>query len=167
MCDGRFSTNGRRWKSINSDIFSVGWPYADTISDLTKKTFLPVSQHFVLPGHSLEDFGRSKINIIDHNLSWKENQRHTRESVWIREIQTWHPKGKNKKAKIFCVFFSYCLWISVHIYLNNIKYKVQGYDLRHDNSWSRENFSNPNTDTGEACRSSEISVNLMIIIVFL
>ena len=29
--------------------------------DLTKKTLLPVSQH------SLEEFGRSKISIIDHN----------------------------------------------------------------------------------------------------
>jgi hypothetical protein len=38
-------------------------------SDLTKKTLLPVSQHFVSPGHSLEDFGRSKIYIIDHNPS--------------------------------------------------------------------------------------------------
>jgi hypothetical protein len=34
-------------------------------SDLTKKTLLPVSQHFVSPGHSLEDFGRSKIYIIN------------------------------------------------------------------------------------------------------
>jgi hypothetical protein len=40
-------------------------------SDLTKKTLLPVSQHFVSPGHSLEDFVRSKIYIIDHNTSWK------------------------------------------------------------------------------------------------
>ena len=38
-------------------------------SDLTKKTLSPVSQHFVSPGHSLDDFGRSKINIIDHNPS--------------------------------------------------------------------------------------------------
>ena len=44
-------------------------------SDLTKKTLLPVSQHFVLPGHSLDDFGRPKMYIIDHNPSWKENQR--------------------------------------------------------------------------------------------
>jgi hypothetical protein len=51
-------------------------------SDLTKKTLLPVSQHFVSPGHSLDDFGRSKIYIIDHNPSWKENQRQKRE---IRE----------------------------------------------------------------------------------
>ena len=29
-------------------------------SDFMKKTLLPVSQHFVSPGHSLEDFGRSK-----------------------------------------------------------------------------------------------------------
>jgi hypothetical protein len=38
-------------------------------SDLTKKTLLFVSQHFVSPGHSLDDFGRSKIYIIDHNPS--------------------------------------------------------------------------------------------------
>jgi hypothetical protein len=45
-------------------------------SDLTKQTLLHVSQHFVSPGHSLDDFVRSKIYIIDHNPSWKENQRH-------------------------------------------------------------------------------------------
>jgi hypothetical protein len=43
-------------------------------SDLTKKTLLPVSQLFVSPGHSFDDIGRSKFVIIDHNLSWKENQ---------------------------------------------------------------------------------------------
>jgi hypothetical protein len=47
-------------------------------SDLTKKTLLPVSQHFVSPGHSLDDFGRSNFFIIDYNLSWKENQRQNR-----------------------------------------------------------------------------------------
>jgi hypothetical protein len=44
-------------------------------SDLTKKTLLPVSKHFVSSGHSLDVFGRSKIYTIDHNPSWKENQR--------------------------------------------------------------------------------------------
>jgi hypothetical protein len=44
-------------------------------SDFTKKTLLPVSQHFVSLGRSLDDFGRSKIYIIDHNPSWKEIQR--------------------------------------------------------------------------------------------
>jgi hypothetical protein len=66
--------------------------------DLTKKTLLPVSQHFVSPGHSLDDFGRSNFFIIDYNLSWKENQRQKRESFWIREIQTLHPEGIHKKA---------------------------------------------------------------------
>jgi hypothetical protein len=61
-------------------------------SVLTKKTLLPVSQHFVSPGHSLDDFLRSKIYIIDHNPSWKENQRDKRESFWIRELQTLHPE---------------------------------------------------------------------------
>ena len=67
-------------------------------SDLTKKMLLSVSQHFVLPGHSLDDFGRSKIYIIDHNPSWKENQREKRESLWIHELQTLHPESINKKA---------------------------------------------------------------------
>ena len=51
--------------------------------------------------------------------------------------------------------------------MNNIKYKVQDYDLRHDNWSSRDNFSNQITDADEAYQSREISVNLIIIIVFL
>jgi hypothetical protein len=62
------------------------------------KTHNIVSQHFMSPGHSLDDFGRSKMYIIDHNPSWKENQRQKRESFWIRELQTLHPEGINKKA---------------------------------------------------------------------
>ena len=68
-------------------------------SDLTKKTLLSVNQHFVSPGrHSLDDFGISKIYIIDHNPSWGENQRQKRESFWIRELRTLHPEGINKKT---------------------------------------------------------------------
>ena len=66
--------------------------------DLAKKTLLPVGQHLVSPGHTMDNFGISKINIIDRNLSWKENQRQKRESLWIRELQTLHPEGINKKA---------------------------------------------------------------------
>ena len=67
-------------------------------SDLTKNTLLPVSQHCVSPGHPFNDFGRSKMYIIDHNPSWEENQRQKRESFWIRELGTLHPEGINKKA---------------------------------------------------------------------
>jgi hypothetical protein len=31
--------------------------------------------------------------------------------------------------------------------------------LRHDNSWSRDDFSNQIADADKACRSSEISVD--------
>ena len=67
-------------------------------SDLTKKTLLPVSEHFVSPWHSLDVFGRSKMYIIDHNPSLKENQRQKRESFWIRELRTLHPEGITEKA---------------------------------------------------------------------
>ena len=73
-------------------------------SDLTKKTLLPMCQHFESPGHSLDDFGRSKIYIIDHNPSWKENQRQKRESFWNHELQTLHPEGINKKGLNLLVF---------------------------------------------------------------
>ena len=67
-------------------------------SDIAKKTLLPMSQHFVSPGHSLDDIGRSKIDIIDHNPSWKENQRQKIESFWIHELRTLHQEGINRKA---------------------------------------------------------------------
>jgi hypothetical protein len=35
---------------------------------------------------------------IDQNPSWKENQGQKKESFWIRELQTLHPEGINKKA---------------------------------------------------------------------
>jgi hypothetical protein len=36
-------------------------------SDLTKKSFLPVSRHFRLYDQSLEDFNRMKILVIEQN----------------------------------------------------------------------------------------------------
>ena len=60
----------------------------DTEVTLRQNTLLPVSQHVVSPGHSLDDFGRSKIYIIDHNPSWKENQRQKRENLL-------HPRDTN------------------------------------------------------------------------
>ena len=70
-------------------------------SDLTKKTLLPVSQHFVSPGHSLDDFGRSKIYIIDHNPSWKENQRQKREFLDL-QVTNITSEGHKQKGLIFC-----------------------------------------------------------------
>jgi hypothetical protein len=66
---------------------------------LRQKTLLPVSQRFVSPGHSLDAFGRSKIYIIDHNPSWKENQRQKRESLWTRKLRTLHPEPTDVTVK--------------------------------------------------------------------
>ena len=73
--------------------------------DLTKKTLLPMSQHFVSPGHSLDDIGRSKMYIIDQNPSWKENQRQKGKSFWIRELQTLLPEGIKKGLNL--LFFNF------------------------------------------------------------
>ena len=68
-------------------------------SDLTKKTFLPVSQHFRLSDHSLGDFNRMKILIIEQNCLWvwSDFQRENRERFWIKELRVLHPDGINRK----------------------------------------------------------------------
>jgi hypothetical protein len=48
------------------------------------KTFLPVSQHFRLSDHSLDDFNRMKILIIEQNGLWSDFQRENRERFWIK-----------------------------------------------------------------------------------
>jgi hypothetical protein len=75
-------------------------------SDLTKKTLLPVSQHFVSPGHSLEDFGRSKIYIIDHNPSWKENQRQKKREFLDPRVTNITPR-RHKQKGLNLLFFNF------------------------------------------------------------
>ena len=62
-------------------------------SDLTKKPFLLVSQHFRLSDHSLEDFNRMKILIIEQNCLWSGFRRGSREGFWIGELRVLHPDG--------------------------------------------------------------------------
>jgi hypothetical protein len=56
-------------------------------TDLTKKSFLPVSQHFRLSDHSLDYFNRMKILIIEQNCLWSDFQRENRERFWIKELR--------------------------------------------------------------------------------
>ena len=66
-------------------------------SDLTKKPFLPVSQHFGLSDHSLEDFNRMKILVIEQNCLWSDFQCENWERFWIKELCVLHPDGINRK----------------------------------------------------------------------
>jgi hypothetical protein len=59
--------------------------------------FLPVSQHFGLSDHSLEDFNRMKILVIEQNCLWSDFQRENRERFWIKELRVLHPDGINRK----------------------------------------------------------------------
>ena len=76
-------------------------------SDLTKKSFLPVSQHFGLSDHSLEDFNRIKILVIKHvqNCLWSDFERENRERFWIKELRVLHPDGINRKQYVFMYIF--------------------------------------------------------------
>jgi hypothetical protein len=65
-------------------------------SNLTKKPFLPVCQHFGLSDHSLEDFNRMKILVIEQNCLWSDFQRENRERFWIKELRVLHPDGIQK-----------------------------------------------------------------------
>ena len=75
-------------------------------SDPTKMTLLPVNQYFVSSGHSLVDFGRSKMYIIDYNPSWKENQgQKKREFLNPRVTNTTSGEYEQQKTKYFVVFY--------------------------------------------------------------
>ena len=75
------------------------------LSDLTKKTLLPASQHFVSQGHSLDDFGRSKMYIIYHNPSWKENQRQKKREFLDPRVTNIISGGHKQKGLNLLLFF--------------------------------------------------------------
>ena len=82
-----------------------------------------------------------------------------------------HDVTKEIKEFMTFDFAEFCLWkVNVDpilcLGLTAQKFMIFS-NLRHDNWWSRDNFSNQITDADKACRSSEISVDLIIIIVFL
>ena len=66
-------------------------------SDITKKPFLPVSQHFGLSDHSLEEFNKMKIFVIEQNCLWSDFQRENWERFWIKELCVLHPGSINRK----------------------------------------------------------------------
>ena len=67
------------------------------MSDLTKKPFLPVSQHFGLSDYSVEEFNRMKILVIEQNCLWSDFQRENRERFWIKELRVLYLDGINRK----------------------------------------------------------------------
>jgi hypothetical protein len=79
-------------------------------NDLTKKTFLPVSQHSRLSDHSLEDFNRMKIIIIEQNCLWSDFQRENGERFWIKELRVLHPDGINRKQQVFMYIFFHSVY---------------------------------------------------------
>ena len=66
-------------------------------SDLAKKAVLPVSQHSRLSDHSLEDFNRMKILIIEQTCLWSDFERENRKRFWIKELRVVHSDGINRK----------------------------------------------------------------------
>jgi hypothetical protein len=69
----------------------------DTGVTLQKKSLLPVSQHFGLSDHSLQDFNRMQFLFIEQNCLWSDFQRENREGIWIKELRVLHPDGINRK----------------------------------------------------------------------
>jgi hypothetical protein len=71
-------------------------------SDLAKKTLFPVIQQFVSPGHSLDDFGRSKFFFLKQSkLERKSKTKKERFFLDLRvtNVQRLHPEGINKKER--------------------------------------------------------------------
>ena len=67
---------------------------------LTKQIFLPVSQHFGLSAHSLEEVHRIKTLLIEQNCLWNDFQRENRERSCIKE-----PDIINRNYRLFMYIF--------------------------------------------------------------
>ena len=80
------------------------------MSDLIKKTFVPVSQHSRLSDHSLEDFNRMRILIIEQNCLWSDFQRENWEIYRIKQLRVLHPDGINRKQQIFMYIFFHSVY---------------------------------------------------------
>ena len=72
-------------------------------SDRAKKTVLPVSQHSRLSDHSLEDFNRMKILIIEQNCLWSDFQRENRERFWIKELRGYIRTVLTENNRFLCI----------------------------------------------------------------
>jgi hypothetical protein len=64
---------------------------------VTKKTFLHVSQHVGLSDHSLDNFNRMRILVIEQNCLRSDFQCENRERFWIKELRVLHPDDINRK----------------------------------------------------------------------
>jgi hypothetical protein len=72
---------------------------------------------------------------------------------------------KNKRFRPFCLCLPGVMFITRGS--KNSLFKIMIFsNLRHGDWWLRDNFSNQITDADKACRSSEISVDLIIISLF-
>ena len=96
--------------------------------DLTKKTFLPVSQHSRLSDHSLEDFNRMKILIIEQNCLWSDFQRENRERFWIKELRVLQPDGINRNNRFLCIF-SFTVFIVNEYFTTVTKLRICAHHL--------------------------------------
>jgi hypothetical protein len=100
-------------------------------SDLAKKTFLPVSQHFRLSDHRLEDFNRMKILIIEQNCLWSDFRRENRERIWNKELVFYIRTVLTENNSFLCIF-SFRVFI-VNEYFTTVTNSQMRHPLPGDN----------------------------------
>ena len=54
----------------------------------------PTAEHFCLQGHDF--LSHASVCCLESNSEWKDNARKSRESYWIRRLNTLNPSGINK-----------------------------------------------------------------------
>ena len=54
----------------------------------------PTAEHFCLQGHDF--LSHTSVCCLESNSEWEDNARKSRESYWIRRLNTLNPSGINK-----------------------------------------------------------------------
>jgi hypothetical protein len=79
------------------------------MSDLAKKPFLPVTQHFGLSDHSLEDFNRMKILVIEQSCLWSDFQREIGKDFGLKNSVFYNRTVLTETIGFYVYFLSQCL----------------------------------------------------------
>ena len=66
----------------------------------TKRVTEPVGEHFNIEGHVWQDM---QVVIIDHNSTWTDSQRKSKEKSWMHRLKSCRPDGMNKLNDFLCM----------------------------------------------------------------
>ena len=97
-------------------------------TDLAQKSFLPVSQHFRLSDHRLEDFNKMKILFIEQNCLWSYFQHENRKDFGLKNSVFYIRTVLTENNRFLCIF-SFRVFIVKEYFITVTKLRICAHHL--------------------------------------